>query len=726
MGPDPNQQNVYLIEETRKQINRLMEEVARLADMDLAPPDFYGEFLKRILTALTAPAGAIWTRTAQGNLQLQYQINMRQVGLDQSETGKQSHDELLRQLVLRPQPIHLPPQSSAGQPEGDRPAPGNPTNYLVLLVPIVAENQVVGLIEVWQNPDRHPQAIKGFLQFMQTMADMAARYTRNHMLRQMVGQQQVWTQMEAFARQVHASLHTTEVAYLVANEGRRLVDCDRVSVGVRYGRRVKVEAVSGADVVEKRSNLVQLMRKLFERVLRWGEKLVYTGTKDEGLPPDVLKALDDYLAESNSKLLVVQPLRDERESESKKPPRSALIMECFEPAAAPEQLMARLDVVGRHATSALYNAVEHRRIPFRFIWMPIAKIQEGLGGKARAIGYTILAAFIVVMFLMLVPPWILPLPGQTLKMEATGQLLPVNRYYIFAPQEGKVLQVEVNPGQRFDQRHALIKMYSQKLHEDIIRLEGDKEIAWKRKVSMEDLLKKTPEDQKPRIEADRAREEINWQKAGLQLEKLREITNAHPSNPGEFYVIAPRFPSPDPKLRRVTPDQPQLWTVLNDDFKEKLTNNRVTPSDPLLRLGDKEGPWEVELKIPQKHIGQVKAAFERVKKDGKYPDLDVDLLVRIDPTQTFKGKLAWGKIGGQAEPNRENEQDSEPIVLAYVRIDGDDIPEEYRLPSDKYKYLLVTGTEVYAKIRCGEHQLGYSLFYGVWEFLREKIIFPYF
>ena len=124
-------------------------------------------------------------------------------------------------------------------------------------------------------------------------------------------------------------------------------------------------------------------------------------TKDDTLPPDVYKALDAYLAESNSKLLVVLPLKDERESESKRPPRSALMMECFEPNAAPEQLFARLEVIGRHATPALYNAVEHRRIPFRFVWMPLAKIQEGLGGKAKAI--TLLISTAVIALVLAIP-----------------------------------------------------------------------------------------------------------------------------------------------------------------------------------------------------------------------------------------------------------------------------------------------------------------------------------
>ena len=50
--------------------------------------------------------------------------------------------------------------------------------------------------------------------------------------------------------------------------------------------------------------------------------------------------------------------------------------------AAAEQVTNRLEVVCRHATPALYNAAEYRRIPFRFLWMPLAKLQEGMGELA--------------------------------------------------------------------------------------------------------------------------------------------------------------------------------------------------------------------------------------------------------------------------------------------------------------------------------------------------------
>ena len=415
VGPQP-QLTVQQAEQAR-QIKRLVEEIIRLSEQDLPPEDYYREYLKRVLSALESPAGAVWIRNPQGHFPLQYHINLQQVGLDRTEEDRRSHNELIRQAAFKAQPMVVPPNSGSGPAENDLPAPGNPTPYFILMVPILVDKQVAGLVEVWQDPRLNHNALRNQTQFLIQVSALATVYTRNHRLRQMVGQEKLWTQLEAFTRQIHSTLNPTEVSYLVANEARRLVECDRISIGVRHGKKAKVEAISGADTVEKRSNLVQLMRTLFQCVLVWGEKLIYNGLKDDTLPPDVLDALDAYLAESNSKLLVIMPLKDERESESKKPARSALMMECFDPSSAPEQLVARLEVVGRHATSALYNAVEHRRIPMRWIWMPIAKVQEGLGGKARAITYSITAAVILLIGAMIFVPY-------PLKMKAKGNLLP--------------------------------------------------------------------------------------------------------------------------------------------------------------------------------------------------------------------------------------------------------------------------------------------------------------
>jgi hypothetical protein len=702
----PNTQvNSPDLEQERRRIALRLEEVAKLSESNVVPGAFYGEMLKRLLETVAAPAGAVWARTTQGHLQLQYQINLKEIGLEQNETARKSHEELLRQAVMQPRPFHVPPRSSVGVAVEGQPAPGNLTDYLLLVAPIMVNQQAAGLIEVWQQANRPPQAMTGYLQYMTYMADLASRYQRNQIMGQLTGQQQVWTQLEAFARQVHASLHPTEVAYQVANEGRRLIECDRVTVAIRqYGSKARIEAVSGADVVERRSNLVRLMRSLCEQVIKWGEKLVFNGARDDSLPPRVLSALDAYLAESNSKLLVVQPLRDERET-GKRPPRSALLMECFEPPAEPQQLIARLDVVARHATPALYNAVEHRRIPGRLIWQPLAKLQDGIGGKAKALTALAIGLLSFLGAILYLLPY-------ELKMESHGKLVPWARRIVYAPTAGEVKEFKVEPGSVLSENSDLALLYStdlaQKLHAmaAAVKSANDEADTAEFSATHGEIPSKDRANyyENARFKREQARRKKQ------ELDQFIQRNNANPNQFGEFYLRAPAF-TVEEKRSIARPE----WTVLNGNFRDDWLGRSARPSDPVLKLGAKEGSWEIELRIPQKHISQVLRAYERNGDEA----LNVDFLLRSDPSRTYRGKLKRERIASEAVPNRDEKDESEPDVVAYVDVDDSSIDPAYRLSREA----LTSGTEVHAKIHCGKHRLGYALFYGVWEFAYEKIVF---
>ena len=694
----PGAESSEQVEQARKQINRLADEIAQISDTDLAPGDFFGEFLLRVMTALAAPAGAVWVRTPQGNLQLQYEINVRQVGMDKGPEIRQQHDELLRHATAKVQPSIVMPHSRVGPPENGVPSPGNPTDYAILLAPITNDKNLVGLLEIFQDPKRGFDAQRGFLAFMTRMTAFAAGYLRNHQLRQMVGKEQVWGQLEVFARQIHGALNPTEVGYIVANEGRRLLEADRVSVAIRQPRTTVV-AISGADIVEKRSNLVQLMKALFDSVINWGEKLVYTGAQDDSLPPKVYKALDAYLAESNSKLLVVQPLLDERDTKNKTKARSALMMESFDVALDQEQQFARLEVVCRHAAPALYNAAEYERIPMRFLWLPLAKVQDGLGGKTKAIVWSVVFGVLALIAALIFVPY-------PLKMSATGQLLPIERTYIYAPVPGQIFAFPnyVKPGAWVERDKQLVQLYDPELAKKINELKKDIEIE---KVKIDLQAGRQGNEGNDNIALQAAQAKITMTYKIRELEEWIAKTGSNRDNPGFFWVRSPI-----------------AGIVLSTDFREKLERKVVKPSEPLLRIGNANPAapslerWEIELKIPQKHIGQVLKAF---KPRDDNDELDVDLLLASEPTSKYKGKLKRTKVAFQAETDRDAHDEPEPIVKAWVRISGDDIPASSRIPLEA----LVSGTEVRTRVRCGNRAMGYSLFYGVWEFLYEKVIFAF-
>src|SRR5687767_2481716 len=106
MSSDPTQQSQSSAsdpqnEQARRQVNQLAEEIAQLTEADIAPAQYYSELLQRIYFAMQAFGAAVWLRTSQGNLQLQCQINLREIGLDRTPDSKPVHDELLRQAIIQ-------------------------------------------------------------------------------------------------------------------------------------------------------------------------------------------------------------------------------------------------------------------------------------------------------------------------------------------------------------------------------------------------------------------------------------------------------------------------------------------------------------------------------------------------------------------------------------------------------------------------------------------------
>ncbi len=713
MSSDPTQQagqsssssvEAQQVEQARRQVNQLTEEIAQLAETDLQPPMFYSEFLQRVYFAMQSAAGAVWVKTPQGNLQLQCQINLREVGLDQNPDSKPMHDELLRQAAMQAKGGIVRPRFSHNFGTATDQIAGNPTDFVILLVPILQEKAVIGLVEVWQQPNRDPNTLQNLFQFLMRMAAFVAIFHRNHQLRTMIGQQEMWLKLEAFTRQIHGSLHVTEVAYLIANESRRLIEVDRISVATRSSDKCTVTAISGADVVEKRSNLVQLMRALFDAVIAWGEKLVYTGTRDDALPPRVVASLDAYLQESNSKILVVMPLIEERDKEKKRPARSALMMECFEAKLSSEQLVARLEVVGRHAGPALFNALEHHRIPMRFIWAPLAYLQDGLGGKAKAITALIATAVAILILSMIFFPF-------PLKMEANAVALPKDRVYVYSPIPGKVVEIVagLKSGSRVSKGQTLFVMFDAELEKQIMELQTELDIL-DRKINATAPRGDTSGDTN-KAEAQMAIEEakITRRKKADLLKQVTTRTNASLARPGMFTITSPK-----------------TGIILSADFRENLQGKPVKPGDPLIRIGftDPENPkiadWELELKIPQKHIGQVRRAFETLPAGA---ELEVDVLFLSEPTRSYRARLRKDKIASQANSQKDENNEAEPVVMAWARVSpiNGDIADEDLVPGRA----LLAGSEMHTRIRCGNRAMGYSLFYGVWEFIYEKVVFPY-
>lgn len=697
-----------------RSIDEAFEEASKLAGSSLAPAEFYEKFLNRAIEAINARAGAVWLRTPQGFLQIAQQVNLEEVGLDSKRGGRQCHNEILRQVFQAqpPRPCMVEPQGRLSGMAEPGPVPAaNLTEYYTLFAPIVNQDkQAFGLLEIFQEASHDPRMYPTFLNYTVQMAGYASQYHAFSSSRQNAGLDRVFTQVEAFARLIHGTLNPTECAYHIANEGRRLVECDRLCVGVRHGKKTTVEAVSGADVVEKASTHVRRMKALFDAVLRWNDKLIFKGEKDESLPPAVLDALDDYLAESQPKLLVITPIRDEREKDDAKPARSALLLESFNPPENIEPMIQRMEIVGKHAAPALYNAAEMKSIPLKTIWWPIKKVQDGLGGKARLITFLVVILATALSIAMVLVPY-------PLKMEAKGQLEPMEVGQVFVPIEGQIRNINFRPGDKVDPEAEIVEMFSEQLAEKLRQPKTELRTA---EMQLQ-VFNQTPLS---RIaESERGRWELNLIQAQAALQSHTEALRGYQKAFNADLTLAGRYTAKSPKLDLSRVPSGARWTLLNADNREQLIGRTVRPNEPILRLGYVEGVWHVMMKIPQRNIGHVMKALEtpglhKTDVDGRVY-LDVDLLVTSDADAKRSGRLYLDDIAAEAIPNRDDHNESEPIVMAKVKINLSDFPEDRQIP----QALFVTGQEVHARIRCGDRALGYSLFHGVWEWFYEKVVF---
>ena len=299
-------------------------------------------------------------------------------------------------------------------------APANPTDFLLVFGLLKTNLETVGLVEIFQRFGAGAEAQSGYLRFLSQMCELAADFLKSHQLRHFSDRQTLWTQLEDFTRTVHASLNPRETAYTIVNEGRRLIECDRVSVAIRRGKKCKIEAISGQDLFDKRSNTVRLLGKLATAVVATGEAVWYTGdTRD--LAPQVEDAVQEYVDDAHSKTVAILPLQrpnpqdddDPRKRVEPEPPIGALIIELIEDSRVSPNIAHRAEVVRQHCSTALANAMEHQNLFLMPVWRALGKTRIIFQARMLPKTVAVAAGVLLVVLILCLVPW-------DLTMEAKG------------------------------------------------------------------------------------------------------------------------------------------------------------------------------------------------------------------------------------------------------------------------------------------------------------------
>ena len=666
-----------LVNQTRHQIRVLASEIEQLAKSDCTEEEFFEGFLTRSTSALASIGGAIWMLDDQQQLRLRYQINLKQTGLAERPAAQTQHHRLLQRVLVKGESTLIPPQSGVTESNIEG---ANPTDFLLVLAPLTVDQKPVGLIEIFQRSATGPNTQQGYLRFLNQMGETGSRYLANHRIRSFAAEQQMWHQLEQFIRSIHQGLDSKKTVYTLANESRRLIDCDRVSVALGTGRNCRVQAVSGLDSIERRAAQVKQLNLLAAAVIKTGQPLWYNDQHD-ALPPQLETKLQRYVDQSHTKMLAVIPLLETREapaidqpSKKKKPdkPIGALIVEQLSDSRISPTTQQRVDVVVHHGQLALTNANRYSSIFLMPLWQMLGKVSRIFNVEQRwktaAVTVALTAAG---LFLSMFP--------YTFGLSANGRLVPEIQFEVFAQTDGTMTEVFVSDtGDTVVQEQQVLgRMKNSDIELAISGIHG--QIA----------------EAESRIAANAQRRASGK----LETNEKTELETLIQSDKQKIISLKAELQIRQEEQQLLTLTSPSAGRVVNWNVKQNLTNRPVTRGQNLMTVVPPEAVWELELQMPERRLAHL---FRAIKDNDE--DLKVTFGLVSNPGTEYTGKLI------SVDRKLDVYSDDGNAALVRVAFENAEIAQE----------LLRTETRVTAKVHCGERSIGYVIFHELIETVQSK------
>lgn len=690
------------VQRAKQEIQGLVQEVVELSKSEIEPTEFYAAVLDKSVSALAAIGGVVWTQEEGAPLQLEYQVNLRQTGLAESEVAQRQHGRLLQQVLEKGEPALIPPHSGAGGgDDGDAEAAANPTDYLLVIAPIVSDRGIDGLVEIFQRSGARPTTQRGYLRFLKQICELAGEYVKTRRLRHFTHKQSLWEQLEAFTGLVHQALDSRETAYTIANEGRRLIGCDRVTVALRKGTKYDISAISGQDTFDKRSNVVRLLRNMVTAVAKTGDDLWFDGDSSD-LAPQVEKVVNAYVDESHTKQLAVLPLREadleeEKPGERKEKKREnilgAIIIEQLVDQQQPEGMLQRIEVVRRHSSTSLTNAQEFEGLFLLPLWRALGKTKVLV--TARNLPKTILASIAIagaIAAMCLVP--------YDFTVISDGKLLPEVRQDVFASNDGKVQSIPVDTGYLVKKGDLLIAQKSLDLEDQEIRLRGEYQKA------LEDIISTNYElrgagagarDPREVVERDRLHGKLKQlEETKLSLEKQQALLRTKQADLQVFSPINGK--------------------VVTWEVRELLKGRMVGAGQRLMKIADTTSPWELEIYVPEAKMGHILAHQKEILQNDPNAQLEVEFVLATHTGEPILGRVV------SIDPTAEVHGETGNTVRMTVSFPQDKLMALVKDPSKDLK----VGADVKAKVLCGKAPIGYVWFSDLFEFIQSRILFRMF
>ena len=657
----------------QKMVQINLDEIKQLANQNIGRDEFHNRFLHRLVAATGAEAGVTWNCSNQPFQAISRLSKGPAMRLPISE---KDHIEILNRVHQQ--------QRSAVVKTGEE---GNEDQQsLIILAPIKGRHQeLIELIVPAKSGRASDQELLSAVDLacgvassrIETEVRIDAGSNSIAQSGQSIPLQFDVSQLSQYVHSIHNTIDRKLTCGNIANETRRLLDCDRVSVVLWYRGSFRIFAISGQPSVNRRSNTVKLLDQLARKVLKTESEFWYPD--DEDIAPQIKKALDEYLTISATRSLVIHPLRekvaklveDPESNESKfNPVIGGIVYEHCNEQWDRTNVEKTLDFVTHHCGDALRNAKKHHDLFLYPVWNQLSKLR--VLSAPRVLPKTILAGAALCLISLFLAFWQVPF-----YVSASGVLVPEERQWVFARSSGEIVSVDVDHGSTVSLGQALLTVADDRLEVEIATAEGRITVLKESKASLErrfDGQSSQPQNSEQSINSINV--EIESLTSKIELLKAMEA--------------------------KLTVTSPIAGQVITWDAKKKLTGRTVEPTQLLLEVANPDGPWQLELDVEDRRVGHLLRGL----KNSENSLLLVKFTLAADPNKTYEGKVV--EIGNAMHLNESNEQ------MIRVRVELDE--EALALKQAK--------SGVSAKIYCGHNtSVGYLWLHDIPESLKRYVLF---
>jgi multidrug efflux pump subunit AcrA (membrane-fusion protein) len=636
----------------------LLNDLSKIAKSDAAFEPFVRSLLEKSVQILAAAGGAVWMSDGRSPLRMACQVRPEIIG---EPTGERFHEHVLECARSLGDPLLVPPgETTIGGQTLE-----NPTDFTLLLGPLKLDQDVVGLVEIFQRSTASVAALRGNRRMLGLVCELASDHLRRRELRELRDERTRSQQLDEFRERIHGSLDLQTVAYEIANAGSQYINCDRLSVAVRKGRRYDLIAVSGLDTINRRSNVVHCLQLLSSRVAQGGEAVWYDGESSAELAPQVVEALRQYADDAHPRMIGLVPLRPPTDEQQRQhtPPLGVLIVEQFN-SLIDAQARERVEQVGRQSSIALVNALRYRALPT----LPFARRRTNVSGQPTAKLAKSLAAIAGLALLAS-----LFFIHTNFDVYADGELQPEQQQHVFAPLDGQVASIAVQHGGHVEANAVLLEMRSPELELESQRVQGEFETTQKRLSSIQSSLLE--------INAAKERDDTRFNQLAAEQQELQQVQ----ASQQEQLTLLRR------QRDQLVVHSPMTGTITTWDLEQLLLNRPVQRGQQMLNVANLEGPWVAELKVPDAQIGHV---LDTKKQSS---EMTASFQLATNRGADYKGTLH------HIASRTEVADDKRSVVRVTLDVDKNNIPE------------LRPGATVHAKIHCGQKSLAYVWFHEVVE-----------